>query len=128
MSKYADIIARLEKAEGPDREIDGFIALVEGWTFEKMEGDRSPYWRKPGVTDYFMRSDLPRYTASIDAAIALVERILPDPAILLGYGQDALTKPWARISVSCGSSHGATLPLAILRALFRALDAKEDRT
>ena len=128
MSKYADIIARLEKAEDFDRDLDRDIGIVlMGWRYEEVEGfgqmiyipDENAYYPDhPG-------SLTPSITSSIDAAVALVERMLPDQAILLGYGQDALTKPWARISVPCGSSHGATLPLAILRALFRALDAQE---
>lgn len=127
MSKYADIIERLEKAEDFDRDLDRDIGLaLMGWRYEDVEGfgqmiyipdENAFYPDHPG-------SLTPSITSSIDAAIALVEKALPDTAILLGYGQDELTKPWARISVPCGSSNGATLPLAILRALFRALEAK----
>lgn len=72
MPDYSDIIERLEKAPAPDREVDGLIAISRGWTFQKMKGDAKSYWRKPGVTDYYMRSDLPNFTGSIDAALTLV--------------------------------------------------------
>ncbi len=68
----AGIIERLEAASGPDRELDGAIALSFGWTFEKMKGDRRPYYRKPGNTEYYLRSEPPHYTSSIDAALSLV--------------------------------------------------------
>jgi hypothetical protein len=67
-----DLIDRLEKATGPDRDIDGAIALSLGWTLQKMKGDQHAYFRKPGVTDYFIRDVPPPYTASVDAAISLV--------------------------------------------------------
>jgi hypothetical protein len=66
-----ELIERLEKATGPDRELDGAIALSLGWTFQKMKGDSKPYYRKPGETTYYMRSEVPAYTASIDAALTL---------------------------------------------------------
>lgn len=63
---------KVAMATGPDRELDGAIARSRGWTFEKMKGDARPYFRKPGATAYYMRSDAPTFTASIDAALTLV--------------------------------------------------------
>jgi hypothetical protein len=61
-----DIIERLEKASGPDRELDAQIAaqLCDGSV--NVEGR---YW-KPGVRGFCIA---PRYTASIDAAMTLAE-------------------------------------------------------
>lgn len=67
-----DLIRRLEGATEGSRELDGEIALSQGWTFQKMKGDSRPYWRKPGVTQYFSRSDKPLYTVSLDCALTLV--------------------------------------------------------
>lgn len=69
-----EIIALLEKADGPDRAIDADIAKAIGWTHQKMKGDAKHYWRKPGETKYFMRVDAgpPKYTHSIDDAVSLV--------------------------------------------------------
>lgn len=59
MTKYADIIARLEKADGPSNEIDWLITQAVS----------------PGAV--WQSSDHETFTASLDAAIALVERKLP---------------------------------------------------
>lgn len=68
-----EIIERLERATEPARTIDGQIATLLGWTLQKMKGDQRPYWRKPGVTDWYQRATdgPPAYTASIDAALTL---------------------------------------------------------
>lgn len=74
MADYSDLIARLEKAEGPDRQIDVDIYQrlrpVDIEALRKMHdaGDVSGYW--------FWMSDSP-YTASLDAAIALKDAVLP---------------------------------------------------
>ena len=75
---------RVRNATGPDREIDAALALLAGWTREKMKGDRSPHWRKPGRTEYYMRDDLPSYTTSVDAVTALIEHMLPGWAWKIG--------------------------------------------
>jgi len=74
------LIERVKAATGPDREIDLEIALFAGWTHVRMKGDAKPYWRKPGETQYFMRSEPPRYTASLDAITAMIERDVPTGA------------------------------------------------
>ncbi|PJR91119.1 hypothetical protein CN881_18815, partial [Ochrobactrum sp. 721/2009] len=67
-----------------------------------------------------------RYTASVDAVIALAERKLPDANVLIGWGQTKETKPWARIGVI--PSHDATgfnLATALCIALLRAKEASK---
>ena len=88
-SSLSDLIARLEKATGPDRELDAHIAASVGlpMTFCDFDagcyhgGCRSPGCGKPlGLTDerrsypHDWRDDerLPRYTSSIDAAMTRV--------------------------------------------------------
>ena len=116
MSKYADIIARLEKATRAnfqlERDIDAFC-----------------YFGRPGALD----RTPPPYTASIDAAIALVERMLPLHSIQIDHecrkrtsiykddGFAMCSKPSSWLSYA----DAPTAPLAILLALFRALDAQE---
>lgn len=102
---------RLRKARGADREIDYAIheetnsAFPWGWRYENT----------------------PPYTASIDAAIALVERCLvkstwdvakdEEPSLYKCYiwpdGEEGLALP------------GPTAPIAILRTLVAILKAKE---
>lgn len=136
MSKYTDIIARLEKATGPDRELDAAIAGCvgeapgQGWALIEqdtpgvfnMDAGR---WIKGGV----IRTPKP-YTASIDASIALVERMLPgwcnsnlrtgdnEFAAYIFKGNFPHHKEY---SVEGSRSRCA----AILIALFRALEAQE---
>lgn len=60
---------RLEEATGPSRELDWAIADATGYfdAFERVGYDRHN----------FDDDDLPRYTSSLDAAVALVKRVLP---------------------------------------------------
>lgn len=69
-----EIISMLERADGPSRDFDGSIALALGWTRQKMKGDQRPYWRKPGVTQYYIREEdgPPAYTTSMDVAVSLI--------------------------------------------------------
>jgi len=121
---------RVSLASGPDREIDGQIALLIGWTLQKMKGDAKPYWRKPGVVEYYRRSDLPAYSSSVDEAILLVEKMMPGhywrvekaceyPALVgRQHKFAALVLEWG---VSKRAEEGATPALAILAALLSAL-------
>lgn len=59
----AELIAALEKAEEPSRELDRAVALGLGWIFD---GDG---WQEPDGTRH---SGIDEYTASIDAALTLV--------------------------------------------------------
>jgi hypothetical protein len=61
-----ELIERLEKATGPDRELDAAIALAIGIPATKSYGDEAlgNFYRAPA---YFKH-----YTASIDAAFTLV--------------------------------------------------------
>lgn len=71
-----DLIERLEKATGPDRELGNDILYATGWTVHEIgEGDvRSAIWTEPRGEEY-REGDHPDPTASIDAALTL----LPDP-------------------------------------------------
>lgn len=112
MSTYAEIIERLEKATGPDRKIDYMV-----FTKTAPLDEFSPW--SPLIGNHF--------TSSIDAAIALVETMLPGQPMIMGIGQTELTRPWARVGSWSGcDAVGSTLPIAILLALFRALEAKEN--
>lgn len=66
MSTVEELIARLEKATGPDRESD-----LECWWYGKANNDGQPMdadYRKANLT----MDDAPRYTSSIDAALTLL--------------------------------------------------------
>lgn len=68
--------------------------------------------------------DFPRYTGSLDAAIALVRRVKPDAFWQVGHDEDDPGQFRARLlpfpqRVSLG--YGATPALALIAALLRAL-------
>lgn len=79
--KLRELLERCEKASGPDRELDGSIATaIGGFSLEKRGKDRKE-WFYPDDgrvrREFYGVFPLPRYTASLDASIALVERVLP---------------------------------------------------
>lgn len=79
-----DLIERLEKATGPDRELDEaiWLAAIPGATRKNLMEEfpaEKPLWEyyDPEQRAYFRAGLIPAYTASTDAAVALVERCLP---------------------------------------------------
>lgn len=76
MSDLADIIARLEKATGPDRQLDRLIEEtrpdVRRHIYQHMVDD-GYVLEANGVQAYLP----PHYTASLDAALTLVPEGLP---------------------------------------------------
>jgi hypothetical protein len=156
MSTHADIIKRLEAATGPDRGLDGIIARdVEHWIphFD-LDGDdlldwpdMGGHWHSPGDPSAFRCAivdgalEPPHYTASIDAALALVERMLPGwgwniscpdkyynetnfYALVVSDEDNGAEEPWD-IERDVFEASGKTAPLAILLALFRALERQD---
>ena len=117
MSDYREIIERLEKMDGPDTETD-----IDIWC-EIFAPDAAAI--DPGFR-------APPYTASLDAAIALVEKMLPGWDFELtkfgSHGSVAILWPeglrdaWARRTWS----EGATPTIAVLIAFFRALESSDD--
>lgn len=105
------LLERVKAATGPDRNLDAMLH----------------HWALSGVgTGYY--ADSPSYTASIDAALALTERVLPgrewlkkSPKVISVYRplteQEDAAKVWAKHY----DGTGATIPLAILAAALTAL-------
>ena len=106
--ELAGLIERLEKATGPDGAIDDLLY----WTL-KQHPAKGPFAR------------IPAYTDSIDAALGLVERVLPGWMWYVGsvgendMPQATITEPVEDCRDFVG--HAPTAPLAILLALLRAL-------
>lgn len=107
---------RLAGATEGDSELDYIIARMlglDGGPF--IEGD----------------DEAPEFTASIDAALALVDRLLPGAEYELTtmYGVARVSLP---LNGSFGPSYGndetGNVPLAILRALVAALLAQAEST
>jgi len=137
MGDLSELIERLEKATGPDREIDAWI----GYHTDLMNDDMS--WRAKidsfGI-DHAMRAAtsgsnvwrvaLPNYTASLDATVALIERVLPGWCKQL-FEQDDHTwharvrSPEYRLVATDRDAHDGypTPAIALLLALLRAKEA-----
>lgn len=136
-SSLDDLLRQVEAATGPDREIDRLIAIWQYpelalWPATDDGGWASPMWGKIRPAD--------AYTASVDAALALVERAgdgyrlysvdasIPGRFSVVLKGPDRLW-PADEDSEACvapGWERGASasLPLALCAALLRALQQK----
>lgn len=119
-SDLTSLVERVEGASGADRELDALLLPV----FDPaLQVRHNSVWRGKlccgSLTDC-----LPPYSASVDAALALVERVLP------GCGYDLTFVPGndhpfdAYLWPDSGGpeiGEGVTPALAILSALLRAL-------
>lgn len=83
--QLSTLLARVEKAEGADRELDGELWVAFVWTrentdpsfYELLDAGR---WRDALCSvqaDWPKRDWVPNYSASLDASPALCERVLP---------------------------------------------------
>ena len=117
VADLAALIERLEKLTSPDREVDDLIGAAVFRT--EPVGPFSPGSK--------VDKRLPRYTASLDAVIALVERELPGMAWTLGQNVhhrywvaslNRLNDEGAPESIAWGQSNQPVI--ALLLALLRA--------
>lgn len=134
------IIAKLESATGPDRELDGMIwKVVDPSEFDRQCSFRGMKYAghvhtKAEKAAHIARAAgyySPAYTASLDAALALFAEKLPisDWWWLLGT-TDLGGQPGFVCETGCRETpltdniltEAPTAPLAVLLALFRALN------
>jgi hypothetical protein len=121
------LLARVEKATGPDRELDGFIYGALGFQIIQRWGGYE--WRPEGRGVW---RAMPSPTTSLDAALALVERKLPgwyrwvgdlDPSDPRAVATLAAGRP-DQPSYRGYAPHGQ-YALAVCCALLRALIAEQ---
>jgi hypothetical protein len=128
MTNLQELLERVEKATGEDRQLDGDILKALIHPNADMRHDGDAYW----LPDVEMHGfETPYYTSSIDAALSLVEEKLPGWGYdLHGGGADRkiyVTLWHADEKSRFLNGRGATLPLALLNALLRALISKEEK-
>ncbi len=133
---------RVAKAIGPSRELEGEIAKAFGelpssawWMDRNVYGEVCDQWVTGGYGRYEFHEP-PEFTGSVDAALSLVERVLPGWTIASMSQQD--DKTWfcelrkghltsysavAMSETAYGKHRPANLPLAILSALLKAIAA-----
>jgi len=125
------ILNRLRSAESGSRELDAMIAvslqIMPNNAFQPCASLDAGTFGTGAHT--FWRA--PEYTTSIDAALALVERMLPGGLWrvekISGVLADQMNAPYWATAGKAGeqeAAYGKTAPIAILTALFTALEAK----
>lgn len=145
MTSLQALAERLEKATGPSRELDAalHVALVK----PEQYPDDLRYFRLPSASmdhmdmcapgTYWLKQrsgaslqTAPTYSASLDAAIALCERVLPDN--MRWSISNAAVKPRANVfplsptrPIMGPYSSAATPALALCLAIVRARIAEE---
>lgn len=129
MSDLSSILSRVLAADGPDRELDAAICVA---FYDIPDPPRA--WRVDCVSDSgVVRSYTPaRYTASLDAALALVERVRPGAGYRIEYipNNHPNNRGWA----SCGlpgeqeATYAKTPALALLAALIKSKMEMENET
>ncbi len=141
--KLTELLGRVEAATGPDRELDAAIASMIRyhpygpfhWLDKSPEAVYAPThagwmgFTLPGEDGPRDAWASPEYTASVDAAIALVERVLPGQHLTMG--QNVHHHYWlctfnylnddGEPASNAQGMHKSSLPLAILSALLSAL-------
>jgi hypothetical protein len=137
-----ELLERVKAASGPDRELDAAIhmaVLPDDFASKIMRGDYATHsWRlgSGGVSYVSPNSGgtsggshpVAAYTASIDAAVALIERVLPgcewDVSTASG-GRAGYEVEIVRPHGGAWTRPGPTPPLALIAALLEAKIAED---
>jgi len=119
-----DLLARVKAASGADRELDARIwCFASGWRFRDFNPS-TVFWEKP-LDGFWIRGNsllrvVPKYTASIDAAVELTQRLLPgweiELIILKDAGHASIRGPDEMVDYAEATSKSA--PLALLQAVL----------
>lgn len=128
-----ELLERVRSATGPDREID--VALLHLWepSHEALCSYDQRYqtelrdgvfsvWKTDG--GYSASVPFPRFTASVDAALALCERVLPGWKWNIGHDANDDLHAMVWHGVTEHDEYGSTAPLTILAALLSVLISK----
>lgn len=122
-----ELLERVEKAEGPDRELDVLIAqaiakpttMLNGLTFD---GAVAAY--PNDLAGIAQNWPVPTYTASLDAALALVERVLPGWKKAFSHRSfqyDGWLVTLVPVSGDAQQGRSESAALALLAAMLNAL-------
>lgn len=129
--QLSDLIERVEKLNKPDREIDAHVhAVTHGGRVHFIDtADNTVVWEKP-IDGFWIRrllnlSRVPRLTASLDAAVALTERLLPGQEWAVGR-RDNFCNAWGKVRIGTLESVADVAPtpaIALVLATLKALAA-----
>lgn len=130
------LLARVEAATGADRELDATIdvALFGGetvWLQTNYTMEMYPATKRPAADHVggFAKEHVPLYTTSLDATVALVEKLRPGDFVeVSGPYPTADGSNWLAIfDNETVVGHGRTEVLARLAALLRSMIEGEGR-
>lgn len=135
----AELIERVEALDGPDREVDALveIELRRQQAYQVgLNDEQRAKWRPVGgkgeVEEGGARYHSPVYTASLDAAVALVDRALPGSWYLIGKGKTRATEPLYGAQIMFGSDevigegeHDASPSIALVLATLKAMEKSQ---
>lgn len=133
----AELIERIEAAEGPDWKLDEEIwlaAIATGEQREKVEVGRDKFGDREASDRVSMMSDGARYTASIDAAMTLVPEGWGFWDVLSRHASDEERSAYAEVAkdAACASHEieghfvSATAKAPALALCAAALKAREE--
>jgi len=142
MSSLTELREKVERASGADRELDLLIGLtIDGWQLGELVGGFPRGTFSPVLGGTLVKDSsgdvnvavpggmYPAPTESIDAALALVERKLPNAWVNLdGCGRAwtcILTPTDDKPQTTSGDIPLVAAPTAILACLLRALESQE---
>lgn len=126
------LIERLEKLQGPDREVGNEILRASGWTIKTNQssgtGSRTSVWWRDPTGEYFSDGCQPDLTKSIDAALTLIEK-KSSWALECAMNETAATiyPNWDIDPLNKFSAFAPTPAIAICIASLRARAALEDK-
>lgn len=128
MTDLSELLERVKATTGPDREIDGLLAIAfapEGEERAELGEATKLYGKYWYRHQYGEGSQLsPHFTSSIDAALALVERCLPGWKWNVGHDANDELHVTVWHGVTERDEYAATAPLSILAAFLSALQSQ----
>lgn len=122
-----ELVERVRGLTGPDREIDRDIhAEVDGW--EKVWNEDLEFFQLWKNDKWIALGSIPSYTASIDAALALAERVLPGSMKrVFDNPDDGSVRAEIIHGLIYGKGDHDTWPLAIVFATLIATQSSETK-
>lgn len=126
MGKHTELLERVKAATGPDRQLDADVLAACGYRVNDLQRNRWRVWLDG------QWASMPEISASIDAAKALVERVLPGVFWMLAKGRASEAEPMFGCYLLFGTEEvigdgeAATAPLAILVALLTTLEGRPE--
>lgn len=119
------LIARLEAAEVGSRELGHDVLLSLGWHRDQIGNFYGPLyqWSSPDHSPHLIRGDednLPNPALSLDAALALAERVLPGWQIGMWTTKQNAVGSVLRADGGAFDATSSTPALALVIAILRA--------